>query len=596
MTTASPTGPEHTRSFTANRRLLHVARHGGPWIAGLVISIAVLTVAEAALPAVLGKTIDAIVGGDATRGWLLVSGVVVVALVCCDVVDELGSEISAANSTAWLRRTAVRRTLAARPQALSRFTPGDIAARIVGNAGAAGGAAAGLVSAASSFALAVAGVVALALIDVWLAVTFVVGMPVLVFVVASFARRVSELNDRYFDTQGLIASRLASALGGARSIAAAGTSEREIRRVLEPLDDLHEHGRDIWRAEARVTTQDIVTLSLVEIAVLSVAGIEVWRGRLSPGELFAASQYVVLAATFGSAVSALTGLVRGRSAVSRVADLLDLPAVTYGDQPLPSGPGRLALRDVTLLVGADVVIDHLDLAVPGGSLVALVGRADAGCAQLAGLMGRLSDPDTGDVTLDGVSLADLDRLTLRRAVGYGLASPTLIGETLGDAVAFGAYTPQMNDVVAAATSAHADSFIRRLPDGYRTALDGVSMSGGEVQRIGLARTFAHADRLLVLDDVVASLDTVTEHEIARALTEELGNRTRVIVAQRASTAARADLVVWLERGRLRALARHQDLWVAPDYRAIFNPAGSVEPSTPERGAATHHEEPAVGCL
>lgn len=575
MTTASPTGTRRSHAGSANRLLLQVARHGGPWITGLVAAIAALTVAEAALPAVLGKTIDAILNGDPSRQWLFWSGVVVVVLVSCDVVDELGSGISVAHSTAWLRKTAVRRTLAARPSALSTLTAGDIAARLVGNAGAAGGAGAGLVSAASSLALAVAGVVALALIDPWLCITFVVGMPVLVAVVAAFARRSAQLNDLYFETQGLIASRLTAALSGARSIAAAGTTEREIDRVLAPLDALHENGLEIWRAEARVTTQDIVTLSLMEIAVLAVAGIEVWRGRLSPGELFAASQYVVLAATFSSAVSALTGLVRGRSAVSRVAELLTLPSVEYGDTPLPDGPGRLELCDVTLRIGDEVGVEHLDLVIPGGSIVAVVGRSDAGCAHLASLMGRLADPDEGEVTLDGVRLRDLDRRTLRSAIGYGLASPTLIGETVGDAVAFGGHTPGMEGVVAAAASAHADAFIRRLPAGYETTLTDAPMSGGEVQRVGLARTFAHADRLLVLDDVVASLDTVTEHEIARALTEELGDRTRVVVAQRASTASRADLVVWLQRGRLRAVASHDDLWSDPDYRAVFDPRDPV---------------------
>lgn len=95
------------------------------------------------------------------------------------------------------------------------------------------------------------------------------------------------------------------------------------------------------------------------------------------------------------------------------------------------------------------------------------------------------------------------------------------------------------------------------------------MSGGEAQRVGLARTFAHAGRLIVLDDVAASLDTVTEHQIARVLTARLAGRTRLVVAHRASTAARADLVVWLDGGRVRALRPHQLLWDDPAYRAVF---------------------------
>jgi len=97
------------------------------------------------------------------------------------------------------------------------------------------------------------------------------------------------------------------------------------------------------------------------------------------------------------------------------------------------------------------------------------------------------------------------------------------------------------------------------------------MSGGEAQRVGLARTFAHASRVLILDDVAASLDTVTEHEISRALTGAMSDRTRVLVAHRASTAACADAVIWLDAGRLRAYGPHHELWLDPEYRALFDP-------------------------
>lgn len=99
------------------------------------------------------------------------------------------------------------------------------------------------------------------------------------------------------------------------------------------------------------------------------------------------------------------------------------------------------------------------------------------------------------------------------------------------------------------------------------------MSGGELQRLGLARAFAHAGRVLVLDDATSSLDTVTELQITDALLDRFADRTRLIVTHRASTAARADLVAWLDGGRLRALAPHRELWRDPDYRAVFGGAG-----------------------
>jgi ATP-binding cassette subfamily B protein len=129
--------------------------------------------------------------------------------------------------------------------------------------------------------------------------------------------------------------------------------------------------------------------------------------------------------------------------------------------------------------------------------------------------------------------------------------------------------PATADITAGARFAQADSFVRRLPAGYRTSLTDAPLSGGEAQRLGLARAFAHDSRVLVLEDVAASLDTVTEHLIQHVLTGRLKGRTRVVVARRASTAAAMDVVAWLERGRLRAVAPHDRLWDDPAYRALF---------------------------
>jgi ATP-binding cassette subfamily B protein len=153
--------------------------------------------------------------------------------------------------------------------------------------------------------------------------------------------------------------------------------------------------------------------------------------------------------------------------------------------------------------------------------------------------------------------------------------PSLIGATIADVIALGAHRPGQAELVAAARAANADAFIRRMPAGYQTALADAPMSGGEAQRLGLARAFAHAGRVLVLDDVAASLDSVTEHRIREVLTGALADRTRLIVAHRVSTASQADVVVWLEDGRVRAVAPHHRLWEQSGYRAVFDAAAAV---------------------
>lgn len=570
MSTARPR--ERSDHRAASRLLLQVARHGGAWMGVLCLNVAVLTAAEAALPAVLGRTIDAVLGRIPPAHWLALSAVVIAVLVLSDVVDEIGSSAATARSTSWFRHTAVRHLLSARLPRLDAFTPGDLVTRVVANTDDAGGVGPELVEALASLVLALAGIIALAVIDPWLCLTFVAGMPVLTLIVVAFAKDASELSDRYLETQGVIASRLVGALAGGRTIAAAGTTDRETRRVLAPLSDLHSYGKGMWRAQGTLAAQDTLVVALLEIAVLGVAGYELSRGRIGPGELFAASQYVLLASTFSSALSSVSGLVRARAAAGRVHDVLSLPAVEYGDQSLPPGPGRLDFRQVTVRSGDRVLLADLDFVVPGGALLAVVGRSGSGKSQFARLAGRLLDPDEGEVLLDGVPLPQIERTTLRRAVGYGFERPVLVGDTIADAIAFGTHVPSDEEVRAAARAAHADHFIARMPDGMRTPLAEAPMSGGETQRVGLARTFAHASRVVILDDVAASLDTVTEHEISRALTSAMSDLTRILVAHRASTAARTDLVLWLEDGRTRDLAPHSQLWGDPAYRALFEPA------------------------
>jgi ATP-binding cassette, subfamily B, bacterial RamA/AmfB len=419
----------------------------------------------------------------------------------------------------------------------------------------------------------VGSIVALALINAWLAVAFAAGLPVLAVVLHSFVSDVSDNTIRYQRAQGAIAARLLDALAGARTIAAAGTRDQETARVLVPLAEVRQHGRAFWRIQARVAAQGSLIVPLLQVVVLAVAGLELAERRISPGELLAASQYAVIGAGVGAAIGRLGQVGRARAGARRVAEPLAEPATRYGNAVLPPGPGRLELSGISVRAGGDLVLDGLHAALPGGALVAVVGRSGAGKSLLAAVAGRLLDPDQGEVRLDGVPLATLDVGALRRAVVYAFDRPALFGGTPREAIAFGASCSAPARLLAAARDASAAEFLRLLPAGMDTPLEQAPMSGGETQRIGLARAFAHADqaRLLIFDDATSSLDTVTEMRVSAALTGHFGGCTRLVISGRATTAARADLVAWLENGRLRALAPHRELWLDPDYRAVFAP-------------------------
>jgi ATP-binding cassette subfamily B protein len=546
-----------------------VARHGGPWVGVLALASLAIAAAELALPAVIGAAVDAILDDHTAGAWVLVCAALIAVLVIADAVDDLAAGAAIARSTARLRHDVLAHVLALGSRSIRDLPPGELSARLVGNTAEAARVAPEVVRSVVGLLPAAGGLVALALIDPWLCVTFAAGLPVLLLVLRVFVRDASEIATSYLTVQGTIARRLVDALAGARTIAAAGTAEREAQRVLAPLPELHRHGVSMWRAQMRLTAQDVVLIALLEIAVLAVAGVLLARGRISAGELVAAGQYVVLAGGIEGAIAGMTRLVHSRAGATRVLDILAAAPMRHGTAQAPAGRGRIELRGVIAGAGTRTVLDGLDLVIPAGALVAVVGRSGSGKSLLAALAGRLVDPDEGEVLLDGVALRELSRTELRREIGYGFERPALLGDTIAAAIACGTHTPSREEIVAAARAARADDFIRRMPGGYDTRLADAPMSGGEVQRLGLARTFAHARRVLVLDDVAASLDTVTEHHIGAALTGELADRTRIIVAHRASTAARADAVIWLEDGRVWGYAPHEQLWQDARYRALF---------------------------
>ncbi|MFJ8196652.1 ABC transporter ATP-binding protein [Streptomyces sp. NPDC096152] len=528
------------------------------------------------LPAVLGRTLDLLLAHAPAARWILCSAGLVLLLAVLEGTETVLDGTTNARTTARLRRRLTGHVLALGPRATARFGPGELVARLVGSATQAGTAPTALAACLAALAGPVGGVVALGLIDPLLAVVLLAGAPVLVLVLRVFARDSSDCVARYQQVQGHLASALAEAVGGARTIRAAGTEDRETARILRPLPELSRAGHLMWRAQGRAAAQTVAVGPLLHLGVVAVAGLLLTRHRLTVGEVLAASRYAVLATGVGVLVGQLASLVRARAAAGRLGEVLAEPAPGHGTRRLPPGTGRLELRAVTARRGGRTVLDGVDLVVPGGTTLAVVGRSGSGKSLLAAVAGRLADPDTGEVLLDGVPLRELTHDDLRRAVGHAFARPALLGTTVEDAIGFGLVTPSPERVRQAARTACADAFVRRLPDGYATACADAPRSGGEAQRLGLARAFAHGGRLLVLDDALSSLDTVTEHHITRALTTDTTATTRLLIAHRAATAAHADAVAWLDEGRVRAVAPHAELWRDAGYRRVFGVGDGAE--------------------
>ncbi|MBS2964115.1 ABC transporter ATP-binding protein [Actinocrinis puniceicyclus] len=562
----------------ADRLLLEVARSHRVWTLITAAGTLAGSVLVVLLPTALARAIDAVttaagpVAGSSAgaTGPIARFAVLLAALLAADLLAEFGRPYCAAAATASLRHRLLDRILAAGPAATRRFAPGDLVGRLVGSAPDAANAPTALVTAAADLVMSAGGIVALGLIDWRLVPAFAVTVPVGVLILRAFVRQTADLAAAYQHTQSEIAARLLDALSGIRTIRASGTREIEAARVLAPVPRLSEVGHRLWRSQRVAGWRSMLLFAITQSSVLAVAGLGLVQGRLAAGQVLAAASYAALGLGFFSSTQAALALSRARGAALRLAEADELPRPGYGSRDLPpQGPGELVFRQVAVHGEHGPVIEGLDLVVRGGTELAVVGAAGSGKSVLAALAGRLLDPDAGTVLLDGVPLPQFSRAALRGAVTYAFERPAPVGESVRDSIALGGH-PQR--VEAAARAACADGFIRKLPEGYETPLEQAPFSGGEIQRLGLARALASTGetlRVIVLDDATAALDTVTESRVSAAMGCATAGRTRIVVAHRAAAAARADLVAWMEGGRLRALGPHRELWSEPEYRALL---------------------------
>ncbi|MGI8822397.1 MAG: ABC transporter ATP-binding protein [Acidimicrobiia bacterium] len=308
--------------------------------------------------------------------------------------------------------------------------------------------------------------------------------------------------------------------------------------------------------------------SLGTVAVLWLGGFRVIDGAITIGDFVAYTQYlIILVLPIRITGWFFANLPRAAASASRVELLLGTvadPGEPDDPVPLPDGPGEVAFAGVRFGYGPVPVLDRVDLPIPGGTSVALVGSTGAGKTSLAFLIPRFHDVDAGVVRLDGLDVRSISLDELRGEVAVVFQESFLFSSSVRDNIALGAPDATDEQVRAAARLARAHDFICRLPEGYDTVVGerGHSLSGGQRQRVALARAVLRDPRVLILDDATSSVDAVVEAEIQEALPQVMAGRTTVIIAHRTSTLALVDQVVFLDRGRIAAVGPH-GLLLAP---------------------------------
>ena len=391
-------------------------------------------------------------------------------------------------------------------------------------------------------------------------------MPALTAATAIFRKRSARSYSRVRETLGIVTATLAEDIAGMR-VLQAFTRERAAQQHFRRVSETYRSANQETVVQNGLYFPFVDLLSSVATAiVLGYGGYLVFDGDMTVGVLSAFLLYLSnffdpvqqlsqLYSTFLSAVAALDKIM---DVLVQEPDVADVP----GAVALQRIRGHVRFERVRFAYGAGPEVLHgVDLDVPAGTTVALVGHTGAGKSTIAKLLARFYDPTGGRITIDGVDLRNVRQETLRRQLGIVPQEGFLFAGTLAENIAFGRPDATRAEIVAAARTVGADEFVARLEHGFDTELGerGFRLSLGQRQLVAFARALLADPRILILDEATSSVDIGTEQRIERALRRLLHGRTAFVIAHRLSTIRDADLIVVLEHGRIVEQGSHDEL-------------------------------------
>ncbi|MXV93451.1 MAG: ABC transporter ATP-binding protein [Chloroflexi bacterium] len=396
-------------------------------------------------------------------------------------------------------------------------------------------------------------------------ITFAI-IPLIVLATALFARRAKRAFRNTRARNAHMVGGLAENLSGIRVIQAFANEDS----ASEKFDTVNQANRDAHIEAMSLSFIFLPTVEFLGVAataiVLLFGGLGVLQGSLTLGTVIAFLAYVnrfflpvqELSQLYATMQTALAG-------GERVINLLHTePAIRDKADAVPMPPieGRINFQQVQFSYRqGEPVLRDIDLRIPAGAMVALVGPTGAGKTSLANLVARFYDVSGGCLRIDGLDLRDVQQRSLRAQMGLVSQDPFIFAGTIADNIRFGKPAARMDEVIAAGELANVGEFVKELPLGYDTEIfeDGANLSLGQRQLISIARAILADPHILIMDEATSSVDMLTEALIQDALRKLLAKRTSIVIAHRLSTITSADTICVVDAGRIREIGAHQDL-------------------------------------